>query len=96
MFPDALHQLFSELASRHEGCTITVTRTAGADSEGGLASADSKSPMLLLQLVLACGAEIEISAEGDGAQEAVKALVELVEARFGVDLNNSIVITRSA
>jgi len=41
------------------------------------------SVMELLLLGSACGEDITISATGEQAQPAIKALVELVEARFG-------------
>jgi len=41
------------------------------------------SIMGLMMLGAAMGDVITISAEGDGAEEAVAALVELVEAKFG-------------
>ena len=43
------------------------------------------SIMGLMMLGAAMGDTITISAEGDGAENAVQALVELVEARFGED-----------
>ena len=43
------------------------------------------SIMGLMMLGAACGDCITISAEGDGAEEAVRALAELVEAKFGED-----------
>ncbi|HEY0444900.1 MAG TPA: HPr family phosphocarrier protein [Allosphingosinicella sp.] len=43
------------------------------------------SIMGLMMLGAACGDRITISAEGDGAEEAVKTLAELVEAKFGED-----------
>ena len=41
------------------------------------------SIMGLMMLGSAMGDQITISAEGDGADETVKALAELVEAKFG-------------
>jgi len=41
------------------------------------------SVMELLLLGSACGEEITISAKGEDAQDAISALVDLVEARFG-------------
>jgi len=43
------------------------------------------SIMGLMMLGAACGDRITISAEGEGADEAVSALAELVEAKFGED-----------
>jgi phosphocarrier protein HPr len=47
------------------------------------ASASGTSILDLMMLGAAKGDTITISAEGDGAHEAVQALAELVEARFG-------------
>ena len=41
--------------------------------------------MGLMMLAASPGCSIDIEAEGDQAQEAVQALVELVEARFEED-----------
>ncbi len=49
------------------------------------ASASGTSILDLMMLGAAKGDTITISAEGDGAENAVQALVELVEARFGED-----------
>ena len=43
------------------------------------------SIMGLMMLGAACGDRITIMAEGEGADEAVSALAELVEAKFGED-----------
>ncbi len=43
------------------------------------------SIMGLMMLGAACGDRITISAEGDGAEEAARALADLVEAKFGED-----------
>ena len=43
------------------------------------------SIMGLMMLGAAMGDHITISARGDGAEQAVQALAELVEARFGED-----------
>ena len=48
-------------------------------------SASGTSILDLMMLGAARGDTITISAEGDGAEGAVQALVELVEARFGED-----------
>jgi phosphocarrier protein HPr len=44
---------------------------------------DAKSVLELLMLAAECGSELEISADGSDAKEAVKAIVELVKGRFG-------------
>lgn len=44
---------------------------------------DAKSVLELLMLAAECGSELLVSAEGDDAEAAVKAVVGLVESRFG-------------
>jgi phosphocarrier protein len=44
---------------------------------------DAKSVLELLMLAAECGQELAIAAEGDDAKQAVAALVELVNGRFG-------------
>lgn len=46
---------------------------------------DARSIMGLMMLAASPGCCIDIEAEGDQAQEAVQALVELVQARFEED-----------
>ncbi len=46
-------------------------------------SVDAKSVLELLMLAAECNSELTVSAEGVDAQEAVTALVELIEGRFG-------------
>ena len=48
-------------------------------------SASGTSILDLMMLGAAKGDSITISAEGDGAEAAVQAMAELVEARFGED-----------
>ena len=49
------------------------------------ASASGTSILDLMMLGAAKGDTITISAEGDGAEQAVAAICELVEAKFGED-----------
>ena len=44
---------------------------------------NGKSIMGVLMLAAYCGSEITIRTEGDGAEAALKALVDLVAGRFG-------------
>ncbi len=44
---------------------------------------DAKSVLELLMLAAECGSELQISAEGDDAEEAIRSVVDLVESRFG-------------
>ena len=60
-----------------EGVSIMVTRE-GTEANGG-------SILGLMMLGAAKGDSITISASGDGAEAAVGALCELVEAKFGED-----------
>lgn len=46
---------------------------------------DARSIMGLMLLAAPIGTEIEISAAGDDAQEALTAIVALVDAKFGED-----------
>jgi len=46
---------------------------------------DAKSIMLLLSIGLGQGDEVVISAKGDDEQEAVDALVALIDTKFGED-----------
>lgn len=45
--------------------------------------ADARSPMELLMLVATCGTKMRIVAEGDDAEQAVAALVSLIDEGFG-------------
>ena len=49
----------------------------------GERTADGKSILGLLALVAAQGTRLTISADGTDEQEALRSLVELVQARFG-------------
>ena len=46
-------------------------------------SVDAKSVLELLMLAAECGSELTVTADGDDAEQAVAAIVELVEGRFG-------------
>lgn len=65
---------FVTLAST-QNCELTVEKDGS--------SASGTSILDLMMLGAAKGDSITISAEGDGADTAVRALAELVEARFG-------------
>ena len=54
-------------------------RRAGEEDE----EADAKSIILLLSLGLCQGEEVEIIAKGDDEQEAVDALIALIDSGFG-------------
>ena len=56
-----------------------------AVEKDGAGSVTGTSIMGLMMLGAAMGDTIVISAEGDGADEAVGVLAELVEAKFGED-----------
>jgi phosphotransferase system HPr (HPr) family protein len=44
---------------------------------------DAKSVLELLMLAAECGSELQVSAEGSDAAAAVKAIIALVDSRFG-------------
>ncbi|MCS6970270.1 MAG: HPr family phosphocarrier protein [Planctomycetota bacterium] len=44
---------------------------------------DAKSVLELLMLAAECGSELQICGEGSDAKEAVHAIAELIESRFG-------------
>jgi phosphocarrier protein len=68
--------LFAREASLHPS-SVFVARD-GLEVNG-------KSIMGVLMLAAFCGSEILIRTEGDRSDEALKALVELVQAGFGED-----------
>ena len=73
---------FVTLASQ-QPCEVRVEK-AGAKECGGEAVTGT-SIMGLMMLGAAMGDTIVISAEGDGAEDAVAAMAGLVEAKFGED-----------
>lgn len=60
-------------------CEVHVEKDGGGEAVTGT------SIMGLMMLGAALGDAIVISADGDGADDAVTALAELVEAKFGED-----------
>lgn len=66
-------RLFVEMASQF--AAKVVVRADGRDAE-------ANSVLNLLELLASKGMTIEISATGDEAEDAVTALVQLVEAKF--------------
>tara|TARA_B100000029_G_C17002278_1_gene751632 strand:- start:28 stop:306 length:279 start_codon:yes stop_codon:yes gene_type:complete len=67
--------LLAEMAQRHEA-EISLRRI---DSDEGV---DAKSIMQIMMLAATEGTELEISAKGKDAQEAVEELVTLVSTGF--------------
>jgi phosphocarrier protein len=63
--------------------TMATGQTADVQVEKDGTSVCGTSIMGLMMLGAAFGDRITISAEGDGAEEAVAALAGLVEAKFG-------------
>ena len=63
--------------------TMAAGLPAGVEVEKDGSRVCGTSIMGLMMLGAAYGDSITIHAEGDGAEQAVQALVELVEARFG-------------
>lgn len=68
-------QLFSEKAGQFGAEVYLKTREGRA--------ADCKSMLELMTLGIEQGAVVTIEANGDGEQEIVEALVQLVESKFG-------------
>ncbi|MFZ5590293.1 MAG: HPr family phosphocarrier protein [Bacillota bacterium] len=68
-------QLFTQKASEFES-EIKIRKEDGSE-------ADAKSILGLMTMALTGGTRITIEASGSDEEQAVKALVELVEQRFG-------------
>ncbi len=81
LLPDALHarpaNLLVRLAAQHRA-TIHVRK--------GTCRADARKILDVLSLGAAKGDEIELFAEGDGAEEAIAAIAELIARNFDADL----------
>ena len=69
--------MFTKTASGFKS-NVTVKK-AGAEGDG----VNAKSMLALMTQGLACGTTIVITADGEDEQEAVKALVELIESGCG-------------
>jgi phosphocarrier protein HPr len=65
--------------------TLATSQPVQLTVEKGGSSVTATSIMGLMMLGAAMGDTITITAEGDGAEGAVRAVVELVEGRFGED-----------
>ncbi|MBA3676370.1 MAG: HPr family phosphocarrier protein [Sphingosinicella sp.] len=63
--------------------TLAASQSAAIEVEKDGSKVCGTSIMGLMMLGAALGDKITISAEGEGAEQAVAALAELVEARFG-------------
>ncbi len=78
--PEGLHMRpamqFVDLANTFN-CDISVSN--------GDVSVDAKSIMQMTMLAATCGTRLKIQASGSGAQEAIKALHELVMREFSGD-----------
>ncbi len=51
----------------------------------GSLTANGKSIMSVLSLAAPCGAELDISAEGRDAEDAVNSIVKLIRQNFGIE-----------
>ncbi|GAA0731038.1 HPr family phosphocarrier protein [Sphingomonas japonica] len=65
--------------------TLAAAQPTSVTVEKDGASVTGTSIMGLMMLGAAMGDDVTIRAEGDGAEAAVAALADLVEARFGED-----------
>jgi phosphocarrier protein len=70
---------FVDVANRFS-CSIRVLSDGDEPGE-----ADGKSVMQMIILAATQGTPLTLLADGDDAQEAINALLELVEAKFGED-----------
>ncbi|MGN7167336.1 HPr family phosphocarrier protein [Paenibacillus cellulositrophicus] len=70
-------QQFSDRAGQYEAQVAVVTEDGRR--------ADGKSMLELMTLGLEVGSVVTIEAAGPGDEEAVRALVELVDGKFGED-----------
>jgi phosphotransferase system HPr (HPr) family protein len=68
--------VFVELAGKFKS-DVTVRRCDASDP------VDGKSIMQMMMLAATQGTEIELSANGEDAEEALSELVALVESKFG-------------
>jgi phosphocarrier protein HPr len=69
---------FISMASKFKS-RITIKKVGGEEED----EANAKSIVMVLSLALAQGTEVEITAKGEDEAEAVDALVELVNSKFG-------------
>ena len=69
--------LFVQEAKKH-ACNITIKNV-----DKGTAPVNAKSIMMILAAGLGTGTCIEIACDGEGEQEALDALVALIESGFG-------------
>lgn len=78
--PQGLHarpvMKFVDLATRYQA-SVVVDRGEGSEQ------VDGKSPMHMMLLAAPQGTVLRIMAEGEDAENAVAALVELVQGGFG-------------
>lgn len=70
--------MFVETASKYQA-EVSVCRTDQSES------VDGRSIMQVMMLAATQGAELEISATGEDAENAVEALVDLVKSNFQED-----------
>ena len=69
---------FISMASKFKS-RITIKKVGGDEED----EANAKSIVMVLSLALAQGTEVEITAKGEDEAEAVDALVDLVNSKFG-------------
>ena len=69
--------VFVAEAKKH-GCAVTIK-----DVDKDTAPINAKSIMMILAAGLDTGAKVEIACDGEGEQEALDALVALVDSGFG-------------
>jgi phosphotransferase system HPr (HPr) family protein len=79
--PSGLHARPAALFVRTAGAF--ASRISLANVSRGTGPGDAKSILAVLGLGVSSGHEVELTAEGDDADEAIRALRELVESGIG-------------
>ena len=74
----------------HARAASVFVKTAGAFGSDirvtrGEKQADGKSIMAMMMLQASCGTEIMVSTDGEDEAEAMTAIVEMIDNRFGED-----------
>jgi len=64
-------------ANKH-ACDITIK-----DVDKDAAPSNAKSIMMILAAGLGCGTKVEVTCDGEGEQEALDAIIALIDSGFG-------------
>lgn len=69
---------FAQVAQQF-GCSVHIARDGGSEAD----EVDAKSILGILTLGVEKGQKLRVRVSGDDAQEAMDALVQLIEEKFG-------------